>query len=130
MASVPHSLLLGRVRLFAATAIELLDTRVALLAVETEQQIRRLLVRGMLLLSAVLTLGLACLFLGVLVLIYYWDDHRLLASGLVTLTFLGVSLTLFGVERYLRRRAPGWFAMTRQELADDAAALRRARSCS
>jgi len=120
-----HSRLLDRLRNLTATALELVETRLELVAIETEQHARRLLVRGALLLGAALAFGFALLFIAALVLLSFWEDHRLLACALIGIFFLTAGLLLVGFERWLRHRRPRWFAATRAELADDAASLRR-----
>jgi uncharacterized membrane protein YqjE len=77
--------LLGSLRGFLATLLGLAHTRLALASAELEETLERL--AEMLLWSAVaLTLGvLALVLLALTVVIAFWDEHRLLAAGGVTL---------------------------------------------
>ncbi len=85
-----------------ATLLELVSTRIELVSVEIEEQIEY--AAGILLWSvaAIFFGSLAVLLLALTIVIAFWDDHRLLAAGLVTGAF-----ALIAIGAYSRRaRAP------------------------
>ncbi len=115
--------LLASLRGFATTSVALLRTRLALLKVEAQEEVGRLI--GMLLWGVAATLlGIAGLvFLAVWLTVLVWDDHRLLALGIFTTVFLGGAA--FAVSSVLRlaRQGSQLFAASLAELRRDEAAL-------
>lgn len=115
--------LLASLRGFATTSVALLRTRLALLKVEVEEEVERLI--GMLLWGVAATLlGIAGLvFLAVWLTVLFWDGHRLLALGIFTTVFLGG--TAFAISNILRlaRQGSQLFAASLAELRRDEAAL-------
>ena len=62
------------------------------------------------------------------VVIYFWDTHRLPRSPCSPLAFLAVSAALGVILRTMAKTRPKPFAITRGELAKDAAMLREPRA--
>lgn len=114
--------LLSSLRQLTATSLALLHTRLALLAVELEEEKRRLL---RVLAWGAITVFLGCVglvFLAGLVVLAFWDTHRVLACVGVTLSFFGLTgLAAWRVSVNLS--TPGLLTATLQELQDDQAAL-------
>lgn len=114
--------LLSSLRQLTATSLALLHTRLALLAVELEEEKRRLL---RVLAWGAVTVFLGCVglvFLAGLVVLAFWDTHRVLAWVGVTLSFFGLTgLAAWRVSVNLA--APGLLSATLQELQDDQHAL-------
>jgi uncharacterized membrane protein YqjE len=110
---------LGPVRRFASTLISYAETRARLAANELEEQVTRLYEIAIWTLVALFCLGVAVVLGAVFVLIAFWDEHRLLAAGLLAVGFLacGIAATLF-VRRLMAER-PRIFASTLGELARD-----------
>lgn len=111
--------LFGSLRGFLATLLGLAHTRLALASAEFEEAVERL--AEMLLWSAVaLTLGvLALLLLALTVVIAFWDEHRLLAAGAVTLIgFLAAGAAAWRV-RALTAERPRLLTDTLAELQRD-----------
>jgi uncharacterized membrane protein YqjE len=108
----------------AVAGLAIIETRLALLAVETQQQARLFVTMMCLLIGAVLALGFALFFLSALVIVAFWDSHRVLATGLVGLSFALLALALFGTSVYLRRTRPRWLSSSISEIAKDIAAIR------
>lgn len=106
-----------------ATLIALAHTRLELVSVEVEEQIAH--AAGLLLWSiAVILFGsLAVLVLALTIVIAFWDDHRLLAAGLVTAAFALATLVAVLVVRARLRRRPRILAATVAEMKRDVAAL-------
>jgi uncharacterized membrane protein YqjE len=106
------------------TVVEAVQTRAELLTTEAEEEIQRV--------ARVLLLGVAALLAGILgaliagfvVVLVFWDTHRLAAALAVLGVFLlGAAICGFAVRRELRAR-PRLFEATRRELARDVTRLR------
>jgi uncharacterized membrane protein YqjE len=110
---------LGPVRRFASTLISYAETRTRLAANELEEQVTRLYEIALWTLVTLFLFGVAVVLGAVFVLIAFWDEHRLLAAGLLTAGFLvcGIAGALF-VRRRIAER-PRLFATTLGELARD-----------
>ena len=70
-----------------------------------------------------------CVVMGVvlcvaLIVIYYWDTHRLAAVGILAAVFLGAGVVLGLILRGQAKSRPKPFAITRSELAKDRTMLR------
>src|SRR5262245_16059249 len=106
------------------TVVEALQTRAELLTTEVEEEIERV--------ARVLLLGVAALLAGILgaliagfvVVLVFWDTHRLAAAlAVLTVFLLAAAICGFAVRRELRAR-PRLFEATRTELARDVVRLR------
>ncbi|MFH1044712.1 MAG: phage holin family protein [Pseudomonadota bacterium] len=113
--SIKH---LGRTLLGAA------QTRLEILATEIEEERVRLEQLLLVALAAAFCLGMAMVLSVAFVLIYFWDTHRLLTVGMLTVTFLALAAALGWILRARVRTRPKPFAITRGELAKDGAMLR------
>jgi uncharacterized membrane protein YqjE len=89
--------LLASLRSLVATAVDVLRTRLALLATEVEEESLRLARLLFLGLIALLLLTLGLITFSLLIVIVFWDTHRVLAAGLLTALYLGgaVGIALF-----------------------------------
>lgn len=109
-----------------ATLLELAHVRLELISVEIEDQIAYA--------ASVLLWGIAAIFFGSLtvlllaftIVIAFWDNHRLLAAGLVTGAFALVAVTAIVVVRARLRSRPRFLAATSEEFKRDAQALENA----
>jgi uncharacterized membrane protein YqjE len=112
-----------RVQRMLATLVTLLHTRLELATVELEEEAGRL--AGILVwaIAGILCAGFAVLLLALTIVIAFWDGHRLLAAGLVTLVFAGVAVAAAVVVRRRLRERPRLLALTVGELKRDARAL-------
>ncbi len=102
-----------------ATVIEILQTRVEIVATEFEEErerIRELVLFGFLALFFV-SLGLVLLTLFVVIL--FWDTHRVYAVGGFALLYLGLGVTAGAVLRRRLQTRPRLFATTLAELSKD-----------
>lgn len=91
--------LLASLRSLVATAVDILRTRLALLAAEVEEESLRLARFVFLALIALLLLTLGLITFTLLIVIVFWDTHRVLAAGLLTALYLGSAL---GIGLYVR----------------------------
>jgi uncharacterized membrane protein YqjE len=116
-------MLFDSLKRLARTAVELVHTRLELLALDVEEAKVRLL--SILLLGALaffcLSFGLA---LGAFWLVAaFWETHRVLVLGILTGAFLGGGLLALAVLSWQARRGPRLFSSTIEELKKDAEAL-------
>ena len=121
----PASQLLRTVVQLFGTVMEAAQTRAELLTTEVEEQIQ-LVARLLLLGFAALLAGiLGALIAGFVVVIAFWDTHRLAAALVVLAVFLlAAAICGLAVRRQLRAR-PRLLDATRSELARDVARLRK-----
>jgi uncharacterized membrane protein YqjE len=116
--------LIASVQSLGSTGLAVLHTRIQLLGVELEQELwraRSLLVWGF----AALLLGLLALgCTALVVIIAFWDSHRLLASCLVAGAFVAMTLLALWLFQRAARARPRLFEGTLRELQRDIDALR------
>jgi uncharacterized membrane protein YqjE len=105
------------------TLVALAETRLELVAVELEEQLQRALDLLLWSIAALFLGSLAILLLAVMVIIAFWDSHRLLAAGLVTGFFAVAAVVAMLVARQLLRTRPRIFAASISELQRDSSAL-------
>ena len=119
----PRRGLLSSLRALAVDGVDLLKTRLELLATELEEEKGRLL--SLLTFAAVALIFLAAglVFLAVFLTVLFWEGQRLLALGVFTTLFLtaGVAALLAALAR--ARAGSRLFAASLAELAKDRAAL-------
>lgn len=111
--------LLASVRRLLGTLLEIVQTRIEIVATEFEEErirLRELVVFGFLALFFIsVGLTLATLF----VIALYWDSHRLAVLGSVAILYLGLGgLAVMLLRRRLKSRSR-LFATTLSELAKD-----------
>lgn len=114
-------------RAMLATLVALTHTRLELLTVELEQEGERLVGTLLWAILGIFCGGLAVLMIALTIVIVFWDDHRLLAAGLVTLLFAGLAVAASLVVRHRLRTRPRFLSATIGELARDARALENER---
>lgn len=111
--------LFGLLRRTAAGLAGAAETRLALLGADLEQESLRALQVAANAVMAVFFLCLACAVAALWVIVYFWDDHRLAATGAVG----GVALVCAGLLAWRARRAalarPAPFAATIEQLRRD-----------
>lgn len=110
--------LLGNFLAIAQTRVDLLTTE---LQEEVQRAVRSLLAAFAALLAAIFGL----LLLGLSVVIYFWDTHRLGAALGVAAVFLGGAALAAWVARREVRDRPRLLDATRSELERDVAEMRR-----
>ncbi len=112
------------VRALGATLLELIGTRGELALVELREEGERRKEMLGLALAGALFLGLGLLLAAFFVVVYFWDTHRLAATGAVTLLYLGIAAAAFLRLREKQRTSPPPFEATLRELAADRELLR------
>ena len=123
-AEAPESGLFASLGRMAATLLALARTRLELASTELEEQLEYASQVLLWSIGAIFFASLTVLLLALTSVIAFWDEHRLLAAGVVTGSFALIALVAFGSARRLLRQRPKFFAATAEELRRDAAALR------
>jgi uncharacterized membrane protein YqjE len=111
--------MLGSVRELARTILSIVETRARIAATELEEQAVRLVEIAIWFALAILFFAVALVFFSLLVLIAFWDSHRLLAAGLLAIVYLAVGLAAMLVTRARLRDRPALFSSTLDELGKD-----------
>ena len=111
--------LLASLRRLGATTVELLYTRLELVATELEEERNRILRLLMLITAAVFFLTLGIILLTVLIIIVAWDTHRVLAAGVLAGAYLVIGgIFALTAHNALKTHAK-LFAATLAELRKD-----------
>ena len=84
---LPEAGLFASLRRMAATLLALAQMRLELISLEFEEQFEYVCSVLLWSITAIFFASLTVLLLALTVVIAFWDDHRLLAAGLVTGTF-------------------------------------------
>lgn len=108
-----------------STAVEIARVRLALLSTEIEQEKLRLFDAALWAGLALILLGVGALLLSSFVVVLFWDSHRLIALGTLTLLYLGAGAWLMQRARQRLRSPGGLFNSSVDELARDRAGLER-----
>jgi uncharacterized membrane protein YqjE len=109
----------GSLRELARTLLSFTETRARLAATEIEEQAIRLTEILILIAVALFFFGMALLFAAVLIVLVFWDSHRLLAAGLLAALFLGAGAAATLIARTRMRERPKFLAATLSELEQD-----------
>ena len=115
----PSPGVLGSLRKLAATFVAMVQTRLELLSTEAEEELVRLTRLWLLSAVALFLLALAVMGASLFLVVLFWETHRLLVVGLLTLVYGAAG---FAVAMHARREArarPRLFAASVAELAKD-----------
>ena len=103
----------------AAGLLAVAQTRLELISVDLSEAQEHLLTILVLGLAAMLTLGIGLLLASLVLVLAFWDTHRLLVLGILAAAYLGVGMTL-GLQISRRiRDMPRLFSSSLAELAKD-----------
>ena len=103
----------------AATLVAMAHTRLDLLSTDLEEDRDHLLSLTVRSLLAVFFLGIGVVLSALLVVVVFWDTHRILVLGLLAAAFLGLGFTAAQQARRLARTKPRLFASSLSELFKD-----------
>lgn len=109
----------------AASLVAIVHTRLELLSTDLEEERARLVSVVTLLLVALFCFGVGVLLLALLIVVAFWDSHRLLALAGVTTAFLASGAAALGWARHTLRTKPRLFAASLAELSKDRQHLMR-----
>jgi uncharacterized membrane protein YqjE len=106
-----------------ATFVAIAHTRLELLSTELQQEVHRAAEILVWTLVAMVSAGIGLLLLALVIIIAFWDTHRLLAAVVVTSVFLLLAALAGLVLRAKVRSRPRLLDGTLTELARDRASL-------
>lgn len=123
-----HGSLLQSIKHLGRTALGAAQTRLEILATEIEEERVRLEQMLLVALAAAFCLAMAIVLTAGVVVLYFWDSHRLLAAGVLAALFFAAGAALALMLRQQAKSRPKAFAVTRGELAKDRDALQEPRA--
>lgn len=103
----------------AASLVAIVHTRLDLLSTELEEERARLASVLVMLFVALFCIGIGVVLLAFLIVVAFWESHRLLALAGLTAFFLVGGATAFGLARHRLRTKPKLFAASLAELSKD-----------
>ncbi|MGE0358042.1 MAG: phage holin family protein [Burkholderiales bacterium] len=110
---------LDSARALGSSFLALLGTRVELAALEFKEEAARRKRLAVLALVAAVFLGVALVLLAFLVVVFFWDTHRLAAIAGVTLAYAAVGAGAFLRLRAVLKDSPPPFSATLEEFRRD-----------
>ena len=119
MPSTPAGAPLASLRSLGAAFVALLGTRAELAVVELREEGERRKDQVVVALAAAIFALLALVCATLLVVVFFWDTHRLAALGGVTILHAALGAWAIATLRGMARSAPPPFAATLAELARD-----------
>jgi len=111
--------MLGPVRELARTLLSFAETRARLAATEFEEQAVRIAEIAVLAAAALFFLGLALLFIALMVVLASWNSNPVLAASVIGVLFLGLAGAAVLVARTRMRERPKFLSATIAELKKD-----------
>lgn len=121
---VNSSGLMGSLKRLTSSLLAILATRLELLANELQEERLRLTQLLLLGVFAAFCIGTGLIFLNAFIVVLFWDDHRLMALGSLTLVYLVAGAAVAMVLRARARAGAKLFAASLAELQKDRHALR------
>ena len=115
----PAGGLLASLQRLLATLLDIVQTRVAIVATEFEEErvrLRELVVFGFV---ALFFVNLGIVLFTLLVVMLFWESHRLYVMGGFALLYLGVGIVAGMSLRHRLKSRPRLFATTLAELSKD-----------
>lgn len=114
----------GSLRALGATLLALVCARGELIAIELQEEKERAAQKLVLVVLAALFVAMGLLLAAFLVVVLFWETHRMLAAGGVTVLYLGIGGWALARLREMNRNSPPPFAATMSEFANDLRLLR------
>jgi uncharacterized membrane protein YqjE len=111
--------LMGSVRRLTSSLLGILSTRLELLANELQEERLRLTQMLFLALLALFCVGMGLLLITVFVVVLFWDEHRLVVLGILSLIFFVSGGWLILVLRMQSRARSKLFSVSLAELGKD-----------
>lgn len=111
--------LLGSLTTLAATLVAIVHTRLELLSSDLEEERAHLFSLVLLALAALFCLGVGVLLATLLVVVAFWDTHRLLVLATLAGLFLAAGAAAWGYAVHKARTKPRIFAASMSELLKD-----------
>lgn len=105
--------------MFGATLVAIAHTRLELLSIDLEEEREHLLSILLLALAAVFLLGIGVVLTSMLLVVVFWETHRILVLSILTSLFLllGIGTGIYALHKV--RTKPRLFTSTLAELHKD-----------
>lgn len=116
---------LGPLRSLLSSALALAQTYIELAGVEVREEKERLRQAVVLVILAAIGLATGLLMLSALVVVLFWDSHRLLVLALLTLVYFAIGIGAIAILRRRLADQPQPFGATVAELEKDRQRLTR-----
>ena len=111
--------LLESLTILAGTLVAIAHTRLDLLSVDLEEERAHLFSLLVLTLAALLCLGIGVVLATILLVVAFWDTHRLLALGALAGFYLVIGMGVWAFALHKARTKPRLFAASLSELFKD-----------
>ena len=108
-----------------ATLLTIGRTRLELLSVELQLEVRRIAELLVLAFVTLFAASVGLMLVGLVVILIFWDTHRIVAAVLVTSGFVGLAAVSGLILAYKIRTKPRLLEGTLAELTSDSARLRK-----
>ena len=111
--------LLESLATLAATLVAIAHTRLDLLSADLEEDREHLLSLLVLTLAALFCLGVGVVLATILLVVAFWDTHRILALSGLAVFFLAAGMAAWMFAKHKARTKPRLFAASLSELLKD-----------
>lgn len=111
--------LLESLTTLAATLVAIAHTRLDLLSADLQEDREHLFSLLVLALAALFCLGVGVVLATILLVVAFWDTHRLLVLGSLAGFFLAAGMAAWGFAMYKARTKPRLFSASLAELLKD-----------
>lgn len=111
--------LFDSLKTLSISLVGIVHTRLELLSTDIAEEREHLITLLVLVLLALFCLGVGVVLLAMLIVVAFWDSHRLLALGGVTGVFLIASAGMAWFAMHKTRTRPRLFAASLAELSKD-----------
>lgn len=111
--------LLESLSALGATLVAIAHTRLDLLSADVEEDRAHVLSLLVLALAALFFIGVGVVLAAILLVVAFWDSHRLLALGALAGVFLAVGVGAWAYALHKARTKPRLFAASLSELLKD-----------
>jgi uncharacterized membrane protein YqjE len=111
--------LLESLTILAGTLVAIAHTRLDLLSVDLEEERAHLFSLLVLTLAALLCLGIGVVLVTILLVVAFWDTHRLLALGALAGFYLVIGMGVWAFALHKERTKPRVFAASLSEFFKD-----------
>lgn len=111
--------LLESLSTLAATLVAIVHTRLDLLSADVEEDRAHMLSLLVLALAALFFIGVGVVLAAILLVVAFWDSHRLLALGSLAGFFLAAGVGVWAYALHKARTKPRLFAASLSELLKD-----------
>lgn len=122
MAEEPHAAAVGlfeSLKTLSVSLVGIVHTRLELLSTDIAEEREHLITLLVLVLLALFCLGVGVVLLAMLIVVAFWESHRLLALGGVTGFFLIAAAAMAWLALHKTRTRPRLFAASLAELSKD-----------